>query len=1082
MRNILKIVGPFFIITLFLENFILLAEVPRRPFLFKDARGEIAQARARGEKEVLLVIASMPGKNSNVARLIKESSGMVQYQDDELDYLRALIPIDQLQSIVGNDDIHSIDLSIHDRSRAFGRAFAPDNLSDSRPYQNSSELKQKSLVWPPKLSDYPITNRYNPIKDVRAKKFLQNNPTYDGRGIKIAMIDMNTDPLLPELQDATSLKGETIPKIFAYGTALDVRVDDDGRWLKMEQIVEAKSNKFQFNDEEYIAPKNGTFRIAQINEFIVDSLALYGSSIEKDLNRDGNPEGSSRLFTVIWDKKSNNVWVDTDQDLKFNDEKALTDYDVRPEFGVLGKDDPDTDVRESIAFALLIINEKNLVSINMGKERHATLVVGAALANKGTDGRFDGVAPGAQLINISEGGSAYGQIESPIISVKKYGADVVYFEHSSNITRNYLLRDGRLVATVIYGRLIEKHQPIILSPTHNYPILGGIDDIVLAKGIIGVNGHESKDNFFTNHGVRVEYDDNLLITGGYGPMGNGAFKPDIISPSNYVSTSLGFLEGRAIAGLFQLPAGYTIAGGTSTATPTAAGAVALLLSAAKQNNIKYDPDMIKHAVTRGARWVPNISAHKQGNGVISVAGAWEILKKGKKKNNKNITIEGKASVKHSYSHLLHEPHRGEGLYERMGWKVGENQQREIILKRTSGKGSSMEFNIEWEGNENGTFSSQSTIKLPLNKEVQIPINILPKSAGEHTAHLTITHSDSKDFVYRMLFAIVAPKVLDSSNNYSIIDSVAVPRPGLQSYFYKIPEGAGSLSVELNWGKRKVSLATSNPDTRSVQGKIYNKDNGVLKIIHNPTPGVWEIRLSDIMDTREFDWQQAKKIEPVKPTKATLKIKTFALSIDEIKGNNEIAEENKNVDYWVTNQMAKFNGSPVTTAFGTGRKEKINIKNKEQKVFEVNIDPGSQGFMAKAYGYDDTKVDLDIYVFDCTEEKCEPAKVDADPKGQEIVYISNPKAGKWKIVIDAFSMDGESTSFEYLDAVFNPIYGTLNVLDMPQDRLANSKWIIKTFPWRSGTIPEGRMPFKGLMIKSDVIKDNFIPIDFIQIGQ
>ena len=61
MRNILKIVPPFFIITLFLENFILLAEVPRRPFLFKDARGEIVQARARGEKEVLLVIASMPG-------------------------------------------------------------------------------------------------------------------------------------------------------------------------------------------------------------------------------------------------------------------------------------------------------------------------------------------------------------------------------------------------------------------------------------------------------------------------------------------------------------------------------------------------------------------------------------------------------------------------------------------------------------------------------------------------------------------------------------------------------------------------------------------------------------------------------------------------------------------------------------------------------------------------------------------------------------------------------------------------------------------------------------------------------------
>ncbi|GIS80194.1 MAG: hypothetical protein CM1200mP14_17600 [Gammaproteobacteria bacterium] len=93
----------------------------------------------------------------------------------------------------------------------------------------------------------------------------------------------------------------------------------------------------------------------------------------------------------------------------------------------------------------------------------------------------------------------------------------------------------------------------------------------MARGLIGINGHESKENFFINHGVRVEHDDNLLITGGYGPMGNGALKPDVISPSNYVSTALGFIEGRAIPGLYQLPPGYTIAGGTSTATPTARG-------------------------------------------------------------------------------------------------------------------------------------------------------------------------------------------------------------------------------------------------------------------------------------------------------------------------------------------------------------------------------------------------------------------------------------------------------------------------------------------------------------------------------
>ncbi len=42
-------------------------EPPRRPVLFKDSRGEIAHARVRGEADILLVIASMPGRNAEVA-------------------------------------------------------------------------------------------------------------------------------------------------------------------------------------------------------------------------------------------------------------------------------------------------------------------------------------------------------------------------------------------------------------------------------------------------------------------------------------------------------------------------------------------------------------------------------------------------------------------------------------------------------------------------------------------------------------------------------------------------------------------------------------------------------------------------------------------------------------------------------------------------------------------------------------------------------------------------------------------------------------------------------------------------------
>ena len=66
------------------------------------------------------------------------------------------------------------------------------------------------------------------------------------------------------------------------------------------------------------------------------------------MNRDGNPEGSSRDFAILWDEATNDVWVDTDQDLSFTDETTLTDYALRPEFGVFGTDDPDTPLRESL--------------------------------------------------------------------------------------------------------------------------------------------------------------------------------------------------------------------------------------------------------------------------------------------------------------------------------------------------------------------------------------------------------------------------------------------------------------------------------------------------------------------------------------------------------------------------------------------------------------------------------------------------------------------------------------------------------------------------------------------------------------
>ncbi len=1053
------------------------AQVPRRPFLFKDSRGEVAAARVRGESDVLVVVAAMPGANPRLARAIAQLGGTVRFRDDDVDYIRARIPVDSVELLASHAAVHSLDISITGRSRTFG--LADLGAGEAAELTDAGDLPAAmadtpgpdttDAAWPPVLSDYPLANRYSPLADIRAEDFLKANPTFDGRGVTIAMIDLSPDPLLPELQAATTLDGQPTPKIAIYETAMDAEEEDDGRWLRMSDMVVATDGLFLYRDSSYTAPRNGTFRIAMFDEAKTDSLSRAG--LDKDVNRDENPAGSSRLFAVLWDEETNDVWVDTDQDLDFTNETALTEYNERQEFGVFGTDDPDTPVRESVAFGIQIDRDKKLVALNLGVASHASLVVGAAVASRGTEGRFDGVAPGARLASVSEGGSAYGQTEATIKAVKHPSVDVVYFEQSSLITRNYLLRDGRLVPTVIYERLVEKYRTSIVSPTHNYPILGGIDDFVLARGVIGIGGHESKENFFTNHGVRVEHDDNLLITGGYGPMGNGALQPDVISPSNYVSTARGFEEGRVIPGLFQLPPGYTIAGGTSTATPTAAGAVALLISAAKQEGVPYDAYRIKHAITRSARYVQHLPAYKQGNGVVNVAGAWQILR-ALGAVGEHVTISGRAPVRHSYSHLLPTPNEGVGLFERDGWNVGDREERTITLTRTAGPSTPMTFTLSWAGNNDATFSAPLTVTLPLHTPVEVPITIAPSTHGAHTAHLTLDHPDVPGYAYRMLATVVVAEPLTAANKFSIEKKTEVPRPGMRSFFYRVPTGLTALKIDLSWSEREVSLTVVRPDTREQRGMRVTPQGTrrVTQIVPDPMPGVWEVRLTDVADTRTFDWEQAKKPEPVPPTPATLTISGLATQVTLLDEGGELVAEGSGsrsatTEVWLTNRMAEFTGGAVSNPMGSARRERREIADKEQQMFEVEVLPGSPVLLVTASNPSDPTADIDVYVFDCTGEECRGARADADPVGDESVIVENPAAGKWRIVVDAASVPTGNTTYEYLDVVFNPAYGMVSTTDLPQERSEGARWTAKVHSWIAPAAhAAGRVPYAALLVQ------------------
>ncbi len=1018
----------------------------RRPFLFKDSRGELAQARARGEDSVVLAIASVSGRNAAVSAMVERLGGRIGYRADEVDYLRARVPVDRVQEIARHELIHAADISIARRPKSFGLA---ERSGGPLPFEPAD------TIWPPLPGAGPLLRRYHPRDDVRASSFLEAHPTYDGRGVTIAMMDMSPDMLLPELQSALSLDGRKIPKIAVFRNALDPEIEDDGRWVSMDADVRAKEGVFELHNASWSAPRDGVFRFGFFDEAMVDTSGVFGSQgLEEDINRDGNPQGASRRFGVLWDFAAGDVWVDTDQDLDFTDEATLGEYDERGVFGVFGTDDPETPVRESVGFGVQLDEDRGRVALNAGIARHATLVVGAAVASLGDAGRFEGMAPGARLASVAEGGSLYGQIEATIVAARRPEVDIIYFEQSSNITRSYLLRDGRLAASVVFDRLTERYGVSILSPTHNFPVLGATDDIVMGRGVIGVGGHESRENFFRNHGVRVEREDNLLITGGYGPMGDGSLKPDVISPSNYVSTSRGWEEGRAMAGLFQLPPGYTIAGGTSTATPTAAGAVALLISGAKQEGRTLSPREIRYAVTRGARWVPHIEAYKQGNGVISVAGAWNVLEQ-LEAGALEVEIGVQAPVKTSYSHLLPTPHQGLGIYERRGLRKGENVVREITLTRLSGPAGPMTFEVQWDGNDHGAFSSRREVTLGLRRPAPFSVSIGTDSSGVYSAHMTLRHEGVAGYAHRMLAAVAVGEPLNERNNYRWEQELDVPRPGMSSRFVEVPEGVSLLEVRASWEDRPVQLSVVRPDTRAARTRVIQGESGVTRLVDAPAPGVWEIRLADVEDTRSFDWEAARTEEPVPPTPVALEVQALA-------HRAEFSFDRSGTG-WIqlSNEMAEFKGAARATSLASARREVRTIAQGEQHIYEIEAAEGAEALLAQASA--DSIHDIDLYLFDCTEGECEAYRADGDPDSQERLFVERPARGLWKVVVDAAAVRGEA-SYAYLDMVLHATHGALSTSDTPQRRAPDARWMVPAHAWVApGAIAFGRTHWAALQI-------------------
>src|SRR4030095_9176942 len=112
--------------------------------------------------------------------------------------------------------------------------------------------------------------------------------------------------------------------------------------------------------------------------------------------------------------------------------------------------------------------------------------------------------------------------------------------------------------------------------------------------------------------------------------------------------------------------------GTSMAAPQAAGAAALLISAAKQTNVQKQPAQIRQALRSSTHYLAGrYQAYEQGNGLINVGAAWDLLAT----NIKTVNIQSSVPVNTLLSGFLATPGIGVGINDREGVVAGASYVR-----------------------------------------------------------------------------------------------------------------------------------------------------------------------------------------------------------------------------------------------------------------------------------------------------------------------------------------------------------------------------------------------------------------------
>ncbi|EDW01702.1 GH21590 [Drosophila grimshawi] len=517
-------------------------------------------------------------------------------------------------------------------------------------------------------SSFP-TGALVPKVETGVLNFLQKYPDYDGRDVTIAIFDSGVDPRATGL--ATLCDGKTVKVIERFDCSGCGDVDMtkkvtpsekgtfkglSGRTLQLSaELLALNTDKDRavrvglksFNDLVPAKVRDNIVAQAKLKNWDKPHKIATANASRKIVEFESQNPGDGQKLP--WDKKIIKANLDFELEMLntyekvYNDVKTTFDCVLFPtdngwlaiidnteqgdlekalHIGEYSKTHETKNVDDFLSISVNVQDDGNVLELVGMCSPHGTHVASIASGNhKSRD--FDGVAPNAKIVSLTIGDGRLGSMETGTAMVRgilkvmelcREGRriDVInmsYGEHS-NFSNSGRVGD-------LMNEVVNKYGVVwIVSAGNHGPALStvGTPPDISQDSLIGVGAYVSPQMMEAEYAMREKLPGNVYTWTSRDPCLDGGQGVTVCAPGGAITSVPQFMMSKT-----------QLMNGTSMSAPHVAGAVALLISGLKQQNIAYSPYSIKRAISVTATKLGYVDPYAQGHGLLNVEKAFEHL-------------------------------------------------------------------------------------------------------------------------------------------------------------------------------------------------------------------------------------------------------------------------------------------------------------------------------------------------------------------------------------------------------------------------------------------------------------------------